>query len=225
MASTSPPAGHRPRDLLFHISNAGICITIFIVLGLLVSPTSWDLPAVAAANEFYVGWVRVFTDTVYWALAGLGGVAFTAALATAVGIASKSWRRGVTFAISIILTWSIADLSKNVFHRPRPSYASLPNPGGVPADLWSYPSGHNALIAGIAVALAAAVWHTRARRWGIAGAVLLMTAMCATVMIRGIHFPSDAIGSMVLAIGITPLVWGMSARLEAGATEHPPGVN
>jgi membrane-associated phospholipid phosphatase len=98
---------------------------------------------------------------------------------------------------------------KQLLQRSRPTF---PDPVATATDA-SFPSGHAAGIAVLAVALLLVTCSLRGRRapagW-IVGAVGVVLAVAASRVLLGMHYPTDVLGGALLgacvAFGLTPML-------------------
>jgi membrane-associated phospholipid phosphatase len=95
---------------------------------------------------------------------------------------------------SAILAWGLLEAVYSVYDRPRPEevVANASLNGHSWAHLNSFPSGHMAITAALAVALALAFPRLRAVLWGYVAAVAF------TRIMFGAHFPGDVIAGTAL---------------------------
>jgi len=117
---------------------------------------------------------------------------------------------GLASGISALLV----QVLKSVFDRPRPEWIL------VPADPGSFPSGHSANAATLAVVLGIILW-----RWWVwaAGAIWVATMMISRTYL-GAHWVTDTIGGLVLGAAVAVVVWAPFAnrlRLEQDAGPTP----
>jgi undecaprenyl-diphosphatase len=146
---------------------------------------------------------------------GFGLPAFL--LATAVGGALFLWKRpwGAVYflAVSIVSTAAV-EVLKNSFARPRPSLALVDTGFG------SYPSGHSARAAMLAVTLG--ILLPRVWVW-ILGAAYTLAMMFSRTQL-GAHWLTDTVGGAFTGAAVALLGFAVIARqLQAeGARAHPP---
>jgi len=118
------------------------------------------------------------------------------------------------FAIALGVSPLIVQLLKGLFDRPRPEEIL------VAADLGSFPSGHSANAATLAVALGFIIW-----RWWVwaAGAVWVVAMMLSRTYL-GAHWISDTIGGVLLGIAVAVIVWAPFAeKLRVERTSRQAG--
>jgi undecaprenyl-diphosphatase len=119
------------------------------------------------------------------------------------------------YASAVLSGWALYALAKLVVHRSRPHVISHLIHG---AGWYSYPSGHS-MLAPLVFGLGAIVWAApwrRAARWAIlAAAMLLSAAIGLSRAYLGVHYPTDAIGGLLLATGWSALWLYWWERREA----------
>ena len=101
------------------------------------------------------------------------------------------------FVVATVLSAGVVQLLKNLFERPRPADIL------VTADLGSFPSGHVANAATMAVVIGLIVRRTWVWIVGVVYAVLMM--LSRTYL--GAHWLSDTVGGLILGAGAAILVW------------------
>ncbi|MCX5207788.1 phosphatase PAP2 family protein [Kitasatospora sp. NBC_00240] len=227
---TSPPASPRAAVL-----TAGIALTAFGVLALLLALHGWGpFPAESWLHDWAVthrpGWaVRVagaVTDL------GTGLPPYAAAVAAGVLLARgvEPVRRRIWWICGPALVLAVGQLLRRglmlLFARPRPPAADwvVASPSG-----YAFPSGHaftGALAAGL---LAWAVLRTVRRRLAVPLALLLGVVAAAVGLSRvylGVHWPLDVLGGWLLAVGWFALCLAVilpTLRRTQRATEAPTG--
>ncbi|GLK15745.1 phosphatase PAP2 family protein [Herbiconiux flava] len=101
------------------------------------------------------------------------------------------------FTISIILSAAVVQVLKTAVGRPRPEDML------VVSDFGSFPSGHSANAATLAVVLGIVF----ARTWiWVAGSVYTLLMMASRTYL-GAHWLTDTIGGLLLGAGVAALVW------------------
>lgn len=109
------------------------------------------------------------------------------------------------FAIASALSAGLVQLLKGTFERPRPLEMM------VLSDAGSFPSGHVANAATIAVTLGIIV----SRVWVWAAGVAYTILMLLSRTYLGVHWLTDTIGGALLGAGVAVLVWApFATRLE-----------
>ncbi len=118
------------------------------------------------------------------------------------------------FTIAIIVSAGLVQVLKTVIGRPRPEDIL------VVSDYGSFPSGHSANAATLAVTLG--IVFVRVWIW-VAGSVYTVLMMVSRTYL-GAHWLTDTIGGLLLGAGVAVLLWApFAARLYAErARPHPP---
>lgn len=187
-----------------------IGIVAVVLVGLLIRHSHFDLAVVQSLNDYHHGKIGAFTNAIYKFFGPLYAIAGTVVLTAIIIVLTRSIRVGSTFAATVAATWVSLAAVKFIVHRLRPdiSLLSFPfNPAQVDA---SYPSGHAAFITALVVTifLGTAIGY---RRWWVAIIGGLTIVIVGTsLLIDGVHFPSDVLGSIVWGIAVAPLarlVW------------------
>ena len=106
------------------------------------------------------------------------------------------------FAAASVLSAGLVQLLKNLFARPRPEDML------VTADIGSFPSGHVANAATMAVVLGFILHRTWVWIAGLVYAILMM--LSRTYL--GVHWVSDTIGGLVLGAGVAVILWAPLAH-------------
>ena len=126
--------------------------------------------------------------------------------AVALGLCAWVWRRGlrsraVWAAVTMLVGWNLGLLAKLLVQRARPVVSDPVShaPG------YSFPSGHafNATLATTTVLIL--LWpllRPTARRVGVATGTVVVVATCLDRVYLGVHFPSDVIGGVILALAL-----------------------
>lgn len=109
------------------------------------------------------------------------------------------------YFLATVLTSGVVQLLKNLFGRARPESLM------VTADFGSFPSGHVANAA--AMALILSILFPRLWVWLAASAYTAVMMFSRTYL--GAHWLSDTIGGLLLGIGIAIVIWApMAAKLD-----------
>ncbi|MCA0251391.1 MAG: phosphatase PAP2 family protein [Actinobacteria bacterium] len=157
-------------------------------------------------------------DQLALALNYLGGGVLGVFVVPIVGTAVLAWRRGrwpaLFFLVASAASALVVQVLKASFGRARPDEIL------VVADAGSFPSGHTANAATLAVVLGVlfpTVWV-----W-IAGA-LYTAVMALSRTYLGAHWLTDTLGGMLVGAGMAMLCWAIFAtRLAGSAVDQPRG--
>ena len=150
----------------------------------------WDVPAYVM-SFIGGGWFGVF-------LVPIG-------IAVVLALARRRWAT-IYFLLASALSAGLVQLLKKTLGRARPEEILIH------ADFGSFPSGHVANAATIAVALAIILRRTWV--WIAGAAYVVLMALSRTYL--GAHWVSDTVGGALLGAAVTILVWApLAKRLEA----------
>lgn len=112
------------------------------------------------------------------------------------------------YAAATLSGWALYGVAKFAFHRPRPHL--IPRLMGG-AGWYSFPSGHSTLaplVFGLGALIWSAPWPRRARAVLLVAAVLLSLLIGFSRVYLGMHWPTDAVGGLLLGTGWAALwVW------------------
>ena len=149
----------------------------------------WDVPALAM-NFLGGGWFGVFAVPI--------------GIAVILLIARKRWS-ALYFVLATVASAGMVQLLKSLFGRARPLDIL------VSADFGSFPSGHVANAATMAVTLAILLQRVWVRAAGAAYVVLMM--LSRTYL--GAHWLSDTVGGLLLGAAVAVLLWApLASRLQ-----------
>jgi undecaprenyl-diphosphatase len=179
------------------------CLVLFGWLtGLVMSGRAdgWDQQVMLGLARDRRPWLNWWMTVV--SAAGSGAVEVPLVLALLYGLVSRqrvAEARG--YAAAVLSGWALYALAKLVVHRARPHVISHLMHG---AGWYSYPSGHSMLgplVFGLGTIIWAVPWR-RSARWAIlAAAILLSAAIGLSRAYVGVHYPTDAIGGLLLGTG------------------------
>jgi membrane-associated phospholipid phosphatase len=112
---------------------------------------------------------------------------------------TRSWITTLHFVLLVLVTWLSSEVVKLIVHRPRPTArladTLVPNP-----DPDSYPSGHVCFAVGLGLAFFVLAIRSRVRVIVLVLAILLALITAGTRVYLGIHYPTDALASLVFAV-------------------------
>lgn len=205
-------------------------VALAALLGLLIfarhnGPFLFDEAWMGVILEHRIGWLEIPA----LALNFVGGGWFARILVpvATVGILLLVRRRcgALYYGLAVLLSVIAVQALKAVFDRPRPEEML------VTSDPGSFPSGHVANAATLAVALALIF----GRVWVWYAGALYTVAMALSRTYLGAHWLSDTVGGALLGAGIAVIVWApLATRLgrererrtapgPAGSSTLPPG--
>lgn len=116
----------------------------------------------------------------------------------------RFWGAGF-YALAVALSALSVQVLKALFDRPRPEEML------VASDAGSFPSGHVANVATIAVTLAVLLGRTWA--WYVGAIAVVLMALSRTYL--GVHWMTDTVGGALLGAGIAVIVWApLASRLK-----------
>jgi undecaprenyl-diphosphatase len=109
------------------------------------------------------------------------------------------------YASAVLSGWALYALAKVVFHRARPHVIPRLMYG---AGWYSFPSGHASLaplVFGLGALIWAAPWPRRTRAALLAAAAALSVLIAYSRVYLGMHWPTDALGGLLLGTGWSAL--------------------
>jgi membrane-associated phospholipid phosphatase len=140
------------------------------------------------------------------------GIAVAVSIVLALG---RHWRQIGFLAAALILETTVAVTTSIVVNRPRPTVPRL----DVAPPTASFPSGHTAaalvLYMSLALVLASFVRRANVRAIAIAISIAITIFVGVSRLYRGMHHPTDVMGSVVLGAGC--LIFALLASRTAGA--------
>jgi len=130
----------------------------------------------------------------------------------------KRWRAAVYAAVTFVVSVALTQLVKEIFGRARPEDLL------VDSDYGSFPSGHTANAATIAVVLIVVF----RRQWVLIAGIIWTLAMALSRTILSVHWLTDTIGGMLIGAGAALVVaallgrWALLPQLErTDAAQRP----
>src|SRR2546428_10538988 len=130
---------------------------------------------------------------------------------------SNEWTSSLLLAVAMVSAMALTDILKAAFNLPRPSQVpslGITPRGEIPTNP-GFPSGHTTN----AFTVATVIW-SRYPDWRVPF-VLLAIATGVSMIILGLHFPSDVIGGVFLGIFCGTFVLGL-ARLKSSQSSTNP---
>jgi undecaprenyl-diphosphatase len=188
-----------------------VAVSVAGVLGLVIAQRLGNLPLVIDTGvmeellEERSIWLDVPARLMDWLGGGwFGIIVVPICIVILLCVASRYWG-ALYYGIAALLSVGVVQLLKAVFDRPRPEELL------VVTDAGSFPSGHVANAATMAVVLAIIL-----NRWWVwfAGiAFIVLMALSRTYL--GAHWLSDTVGGALIGVGIAVIVWApLAYRLD-----------
>ena len=188
--------------------SAGAALILVLGLGALIYLRENNLPF-----EFDSEWMEELVEhrSPFWEVpalfmnnfgGGLFGVLILPLLIVAVLCIVRKFWSALYFAAASVVSAGLVQLLKNLFDRPRPEEIL------VTADVGSFPSGHVANAATMAVVIGFIV----RRLWVWIGGLVYTIAMLLSRNYLGAHWLSDTIGGLVLGVAVAVMVWAPFAH-------------
>ena len=210
--------------------SAGAALILVLGLGALIYLRENNLPF-----EFDSEWMEELVEhrSPFWEVpalfmnnfgGGLFGVLILPLLIVAVLCIVRKFWSALYFAAASVVSAGLVQLLKNLFDRPRPEEIL------VTADVGSFPSGHVANAATMAVVIGFIV----RRLWVWIGGLVYTIAMLLSRNYLGAHWLSDTIGGLVLGVAVAVMVWAPFAhklylerhpQRKGDQNEHRPAVS
>ncbi|SDT29052.1 phosphatase PAP2 family protein [Microterricola viridarii] len=210
MTAASGIRTHSPRRRPLIVGAAAVLLAVLLGAGIMLLNGGAPLAIDAAWQSFMVSMRSPFTEGLALFLNSFGG-GIVAVLVVPLSIVAmllllrRPWAALFSVATALAGTLGV-QLLKNLFARPRPEDIL------VHSDFGSFPSGHTANAAVIAVTLSLLFPVVWVRIAGVA--YVLLMAWSRTLL--GAHWLSDTVGGALIGAGVVLLLWAFSARwLEA----------
>lgn len=164
----------------------------------------WQQLDLSVFRAVHLGWHSDFLDAVFlvFSYSGIGQVQLGANLIV------YAWPKTRLFALPMLLVWLLSGLAntvvKHAVERGRPSLMEWTHPQE-PHKWSSFPSGHTVTSFAIAFLLVIYLWPTR-WRWPSMGFLLWASLVGVSRIYRGVHWPTDVLGSMGLGLASACLI-------------------
>lgn len=154
--------------------------------------SAWNDLMIHARPDLLVGFARVMN------VVGGGWVAGVIAplCIAAVLLIVRRWRSAVFLLVALVASAGMVQVLKRVFGRARPEEML------VLSDFGSFPSGHTANAATLAVV----VWLLFPRAWAAALGVLWVLAMALSRTLLSVHWLTDTVGGVMAGVGAALLI-------------------
>lgn len=195
-----------PPALARSAVSALVTVVVVLAVGGLLHASAVDLGATRAFNALHVGAVATVTDSVYAVFSPVGAVLLTVVATGVIWAARRDLRPAAAFAAVIAGTWLPSAVVKLVVGRDRPALSQLAHPMSPAQVDASYPSGHSVFITAAAIAVVLLLADTRAARTVRVVAPIVVVLVLVSLLVDGVHFPTDVLASVVWALGVAPFV-------------------
>ncbi|HEV7183024.1 MAG TPA: phosphatase PAP2 family protein [Leifsonia sp.] len=219
VADSDAPAEVRIARLWWVVSAVGVLVLV-VVLAAVIFYRQADKPF-----GFEVEWMGVLVKAraPIWTIPALvfdwlgGGISSLVFVPLAIIAGLLIWRRpwaALYYVIAAVTSVTLTTIIKNLVGRPRPTEIL------VQPDFGSFPSGHSANAALIAVTLG--IVFLRTWVW-VTGTVYTLLMMLSRTYL-GAHWISDTVGGMLIGAGVAVIIWAPFAfRLyRERRLPHPP---
>lgn len=158
-------------------------------------------------------WMLDFALVLNWIGGGWVAILGVPVLAILALVIAGRWRGAVFAALCFAASAGAVQLLKQLFGRARPEDML------VASDYGSFPSGHTANAATIALV----VWVLFPRVWTAVVGVLWVLAMALSRTFLSVHWASDTLGGALVGAGVVLVLaawllpWAQRAKAEVGA--------
>jgi len=188
-----------------------VAVAVAAMLGLVIAQRGGNLPLTVDTGvmeellEERSIWLDVPARLMDWLGGGWFGIIVVPVCIIILLCAASHYWGALYYAIAALLSVGVVQLLKAVFDRPRPEELL------VVTDAGSFPSGHVANAATMAVVLA--IILNRWWVWFSGVAFIALMALSRTYL--GAHWVSDTIGGALIGAGIAVIVWApLAYRLD-----------
>ncbi|MCU1476671.1 MAG: phosphoesterase PA-phosphatase [Subtercola sp.] len=213
------PAQARRVHRFWPLISGVIAVLLAAVIGLIIA-----LRDNGAPTEIDTDWMDEIIEhrSPVWTLPSLfmdylgGGIVGVIVVPIAIIVALLLFRRrwaALYFLIASVLSAGLVQLLKTTFGRARPTEIL------VTADFGSFPSGHTANAATIAVCMA--IVFPRVWVWAAGAAYVVLMLLSRTYL--GAHWLTDTLAGMLIGAGVAVIVWApFAVRLyDERSRPHP----
>lgn len=197
-----------------------VAVVLAIALGSLIflrenAPLLLDDEWMREMVENRAAWLDVPAFALSWIGGGWFAQIFVPVATILVLVFVKRRWAALYYAVAALLSVVLVQVLKAVFDRPRPEGIL------VVADLGSFPSGHVANAATIAVSLALIFGRT----WVWFAGVAYIMAMALSRTYLGAHWLSDTVGGAMVGTGMAVIVWAPFASRLIQERQHSLATN
>ncbi len=211
-ATRADPSAKRVANLWPYVSG-GVALGLGLLLGFLIlqrgNSVPFELDSEWSAEIFdenrlpFLEWISYGMN---WMGGGLFGTFILPALIVIVLLLIKRPWGALFFALASLASVGVAQLLKSVVGRVRPEEML------VASDVGSFPSGHAANAATMAVALGIIF----PKVWVWAAGTIWVALMMFSRTYLGVHWLTDTIGGALLGAGVVLILWAPFAAKISG---------
>ncbi|WP_454293279.1 phosphatase PAP2 family protein [Salana multivorans] len=201
-----------------------VLLALAVLLGLQLeayddaAPVPLDLAASAWADTLREGmpWTLTLAEGLNWVGGGIVAIAVIPLVVVVALLVARRPRAALTAAVAMVASAGAVQVLKWLFDRERPDLML------VTSDAGSFPSGHTANAATLAV-LAVAVAASRWRWWVGAVGALYILLMAVRRLVLGVHWCTDVLGGALAGAGAALLVVALlpMVRPPTGVAAQP----
>ena len=178
-----------------------------------------EIGIVSWMNGLHTGLIGAVTSFFYYAFEPPLAVLYVVLIGIVLACRRADYRVLFTFGATVAFTWLPIVILKMLFYRPRPDAALLPHAPVISPTDWSFPSGHMTFIMALAIAVffftnsLRSGKQTTADRIARIVAVTLVPVLAISVLIVGVHYPTDILFSLGWAGMFTPPMFHLATNL------------
>lgn len=192
----------RAVTILWPYFSGAVAIALVVLLGVILllrqnTPFEFDGEWMDDITNSRSPFLTSVSAVMAWVGGGWFGVFVVPGVVVALLCLARRFWAAAYFAVASAVSALIVQVLKNIFGRPRPEEILIP------ADFGSFPSGHAANAATMAVVLGLLLFRWWA--WAAGAAWVVLMALSRTYI--GAHWVSDTIGGMVLGAAVALLLW------------------
>lgn len=213
-AHETPAISHRRILTLAVIAVLGVVAVAALGFGVtkLGLLSDFDRSLSSGLNELHTGVLGSLASGIYSVLSPVPAVVITAVIAAIILAATRRFRVAITFALVVALTWLPSAGMKFLIHRARPDVTTLTHPfARQPVDT-SFPSGHMVFTVAVVVAFVLLARPGVARALTLVAGTIVAIVVGLALIVDGVHYPTDVIGSVLWSVTVGPLAFALCAR-------------
>lgn len=195
----------------------GVAVLLGVLIAVRESPLGLDEVVMSDLLERRAPWFDVPALFLDWVGGHLVGVVIVpVAIVVWLLALRRPWAAGFSI-VAAAVSAGLVQLLKALFDRARPEFML------VATDEGSFPSGHVANAATIAVILGLVFGLERSRWWVWLAGLAYVVAMALARTYLGVHWVTDTIGGALLGAGVALVLWAPIAdRLAAEPRARAP---